>query len=69
MTDPDLSTAREGFSERWQGLQSRLAEEVGSPPRKSGWLILLLSVAAGVAIGAKVIGSGRSGRRIQPGRE
>jgi len=69
MTDPDLSSARQAFRQRWQGLQTRLAEEVGAAPRKSGWLILLLAVAAGVAIGARVIGSGKSGRRIQPGPE
>ncbi len=69
MTDPELSIARQAFSDRWQGLQTRMTQEIGSAPRRPGWLILLLSVAAGVAIGSNLIGSGRSRRRIQPGSE
>ena len=69
MTHPELSAARQAFGARWQGLQTRLAEEVGSAPRRPGWLILLLSVAAGVALGANLIGTARSARRLQDGPE
>jgi hypothetical protein len=63
-TETELTAAREEFSDRWQSLQSRLSEEVGSAPRKKGWLILLLSVAAGVALGARRMNSGKSRRHL-----
>ena len=63
METDDLTGAREAFSERWQGLQSRLSTEVGAAPRKSGWLFLLLAAAAGVALGARKMSSRESSRR------
>jgi hypothetical protein len=61
----NLNIARAEFSEHWQGLQSRLSNEVGAAPRKSGWLFLLLAAAAGVALGARRMVSGESRPKLR----
>jgi hypothetical protein len=61
----ELSTARAEFSEHWQSLQARLSDEVGTRPRKSGWLFLLLAAAAGVALGARRMSSGQERGKLR----
>ena len=49
MSQTELAAARQEFERRWTQTRERLDGELGLQVRRSGWLVLLLAGAVGVA--------------------
>ena len=49
----DLDSARSDFEASWNGLRRSMNDKLGLRVRRSGWWILLLAGAVGVALGSR----------------
>ena len=47
----DVETARREFEREWWGFRRQLSRKWGTIPRRSGWWILVLAGAVGLAVG------------------
>ena len=63
MSRTELEDARREFERRWAQTRKRLDGELGLQLKRSGWLVLLLAGAVGVAaaVGLKSAKDGRRG--------
>jgi hypothetical protein len=63
MSQVELERARADFERRWHKTRERLSSELGVEVRRTGWLVLLLAGAVGLAT-AVAINSARVRRQL-----
>ena len=67
MSQAELQQARSTFEQHWRETRERLSGEFGVELRRSGWLILLLAGAVGVASAVAIkAAKGKRGAELPP---